>query len=408
MPVKDTAREAAFAAMGATRDEIARVCRDIDDDSAMDPQRTADRLRPLLTASGFEVEPGVAGMPAAFRAAKRRLDVDAMRKGLRHGEVAFLVPLAPGAGTGLVAVLGAAIGLSASFEEEFGTVTVIGYPDDAALVAMTRAEIFDEFDAVYGARPAAPGAGYCYTIDGTGETLASRTANVSITGDAAPFIEAITTEASMLNAPDAIAVEVQPDGIVLTLTGRTSVELRDLSAKLQRLVVETPGGDVTFGKSIDDMLVSRILARRVKTYADTLMYKMDKIVKSEPAAASGWGNVSHVVPTFLLHFPLAIAPGTTDGSSLAPGSPESYARAFQFAECLCMAGVDVLRDMEYRAIADDQLVKALAKRGISRPHRRWLGVHPVIKTPGADEKHGRKGPKLADFRMVRGPGMRDN
>jgi hypothetical protein len=75
-----------------------------------------------------------------------------------------------------------------------------------------------------------------------------------------------------------------------------------------------------------------------------------------------------------------------------------------------MAGLDCLRDMQFRSIADDQLVKALAQRGISRQHRRWLGVHPVIKEAGANGTNGKikTGPRLSDFRMVRGPGMPDN
>lgn len=412
MPVKDTAREAAFAAMRAARPEIVRICREIHDNPAPkdDEQRVAERLSALLADNGFEIETGIAGLPSAFRATRRNHDTEAMRKGLRHAELAILVPASDSAigvdikaTTGLAAALCAAIGLGGSLAEEYGTVSVIGYPDETALVAMARAEVFDEFDAVVGARQAAPGDGYCYTIDGTGETLSTRSATLTVDGDITPLAKAIDAEASALNAPDRIEVVAQPDGVMhLALTGRSSVDVREFSVRVQRLVDETPGAQVAFGEPVDDTIVSRILARRVKTYADTLGYKMDKIRKTEPAAPSGWGNVSQVSPTFVLNFP-----GADHGVDSASGD-EYFDRAFRFAECLCLAGVDVVRDMQFRSIADDQLVRALANRGIHRQHRRWLGVHPVINDPAAKGKNGKKGPKLADFRMVRGPGMRDN
>ena len=421
MPVKDTAREAAFAAIRAARGDIIRVCREIQDnpEPAGDGSGAVGRLGALLMQHGFEVESGVAGLPVAFRATRRNHDLDAMRKGLRHGHVAVLVRVDadPAAGQSdgnpirLAVALGAAIGIGAGLESEFGTVTVIGYPGDAGLVAMAQAGVFDEFDAVLGARPASSGEGFCHTIDATGETLAGRSVTISVEGAASALVAAVTSEASLLDAPNQIVIVPGAEGAVeLTLTGRTSTELRDLSATIQRLVDATPGASATFGSVTDDMIVSRILARRVKTYANTLGYKMDKIHKSEPDAASGWGSVSHATPTFLLNFPF-----TTDqvvrgdpAFAVAAARSESFDRALEFAECLCMAGLDTLRDMQFRSIADDQLVKALAKRGISRQHRRWLGLHPVIKDPNDNGKSGRKGPRMSDFRMVRGPGMRDN
>jgi len=290
-------------------------------------------------------------------------------------------------------------------------VTVIGFPGDAGLLTMAQAGVFDEFDAVLGARPATSGEGYCHTIESTGETLAARSATVSVAGDSAGIVATITAGASTLEAPNRIEIVSAANGVVdLTLTGRTSIELRGLSESLQRPVDETPGASLSLGEAFEDTIVSRILARRVKTYADTLGYKMDKIRKAEPDAASGWGCVSYATPAFVLNFPFTTEPVVRGESAFAAAAAtsESYDRALEFAECLCMAGLDALRDMQFRSISDDQLVKVLAKRGISRQHRRWLGVHPVIKGPNANGKNGRKGPKLSDFRMVRGPGMRDN
>jgi hypothetical protein len=119
--------------------------------------------------------------------------------------------------------------------------------------------------------------------------------------------------------------------------------------------------------------------------------------------------VSYATPTFVLNFPFTTEPVTRGdaGFARAAEASEAFQRAFAFAECLYLTGLDVLRNMEFRSIADDQLVRALRQRGINRGHRRWLGVHPVIKSPDDNGKK-KKGPKLSEFRMVRGPGMRDN
>jgi hypothetical protein len=417
MPVKDTAREAAFAAMRAARNDIVGVCRETHDDpeAAGDEQRAGERLRGLFAQYGFEVESGVSGLPTAFMATKKNYDQDAMRKGLRHGHVAILVraDADPSAGhvdghpTGLAAAIGAAIGISGGLEEEHGAVTVIGVPGDAGMVAMARAGVFDEFDVVLGAQPATSGEGFCYTIDGTGETLAARSATVSVEGDTTGFVDVLKAAATTIEAPNAIAVTSNFEGVIeLNLNGRTSNDLLELSANVERIVDETPDATVTFGITFDDTIVNRIVARRVKTYADTLGYKMDRTHKSDPGPASGWGSVSHIAPTFVLNFPFTsdtVVKGTPEFAAAA-GRSESYDRALEFAEALCMASLDVLRDMQFRSIADDQLVKALAQRGVNREHRRWLGVHPVIKDPNAKKK----GPKMSDFRIVRGPGMRDN
>jgi hypothetical protein len=171
---------------------------------------------------------------------------------------------------------------------------------------------------------------------------------------------------------------------------------------------EAAGGDggeveLAFANAIDDMIVSRVLARRVKTYGDNLDLRMDKIVKAPPGAPSDWGNVSYTVPACETAFTI-----TTDSVTLgtpafasAANTDEAYNQMIRLAECMAFTGLDILRDMNFRAIADDQLVKALAKRGIASKHRRWLGVHPV-KPASGDQK---RGPRISGFRQVRGPGM---
>jgi hypothetical protein len=418
MPVKDTAREAAFAAIEATRDEIVRVSLSIHDDPepAGEEHRASEQLRTLLAAHGFEIESGIAGLPTAFRAAKRNYDTEAMRKGLRHGSIAVVVRAdadpanghAEGRPLGVAASLIVALGLGAVLDSEHGAVTVVGAPGDTGLVAMARAGVFDEFDAVLSASPASTGEGFCYTIESTGDQLAARTATLTTEGDASALLTALVETVEAHDLAGTLEVLSSENGTELTLTSQTGSDLLGLSAAIQRVVDETPGASLTFGTTFDDMIVNRIIARRTKTYADTFGFKFDRTHKSEPAPANGWGSVSYASPTFVLNFPFTtdtVVRGDAEFGSAAVRS-SSFDRAFEYARCLCLAGLDVLREIEFRSIADDQLVKALAKRGIRREHRRWLGVHPVIKD--ANEASKKKGPKLADFKMVRGPGMRDN
>jgi len=421
MPVRDTARDAALSAIKAARDEIVRVSREIHQhpEAAGEEHGAVERLTALLSTHGFEVETGIAGLPTAFRATRINHDTEAMRKGLRHGSLAIVVRAdadpdeghVAGYPVGVALSLAVAAGLSAALNSEHGTLSVIGVPGDTGMVAMARAGIFDEFDAVLSAEPAEAGNGFCYTIDGTGDRLAARTAVLATDGDPASLLTALTETVEAHDPPGRLEVGPAGDGgVELTLTGRTSGDILALSAGIQRLVDETPGASLTFGTTFDDMIVNRILARRVKTYADTLGRKFNKTQKSDPAPASGFGAISYASPTFVLNFPItdeAVARGTAAFAGIADRSA-SYDRAFEYAECACLAGLDVLREMEFRSIVDDQLVKALAKRGITRAHRRWLGVHPVIKEPRDPNESKKKGPRKTNFNIVRGPGMRDN
>lgn len=95
-------------------------------------------------------------------------------------------------------------------------------------------------------------------------------------------------------------------------------------------------------------------------------------------------------------------PGTLEFGALT-ATDFAHAQALLLSECVAMTGIDVLRDSTYRAIADDQLIKALAARGLGRAHRRWLGVHPVRRASADSDGERRRGPTVSDFRMVNGP-----
>ena len=161
----------------------------------------------------------------------------------------------------------------------------------------------------------------------------------------------------------------------------------------------------------DEMIVNRILARRMKTFSDNLGLRLDKIKPGGVAAPTDWGNVSYYSPTFVAHYPIVERPvafGTSDFASAA-NSPEAYEASLRVGECLAFTSLDIIRDDQFRAIADDQLVRAMGARGIDRKHRRWTGLHPIIREPLSDDEAAAaakpKGPRVTEIKWVRGPGL---
>lgn len=432
MSVKDAARGAAWAAMQQARDAAMRVARELYDDPepAWHEERAAERLTAVLERHGFTVERGVAGLPTAFRATKLRHDREQMRKGLRHAHVAYLaeydalpeVGHAHGHHLGAGAAALAAIGLAGALETELGTVTVFGCPAATAhggKLAMTAAGLFEEPDVALGAHPAPPGEGYFYTIDDSGDTLAEQRVTVSFADPAAARLLLAAGEAlsAGLSDGDSIAALPADDGALLVVRGRDAGRVRQLRGQLrERLhaLVGAPGATLTDAPLCETMVVNRVLARRMKTCADNLGLRMDDIVKAPPTRVTDWGNVSRAVASFEGLFPITTEPAAWGEESFtrASNTDEAYEQMARMAECLCFTGLDVLRDMDFRAIADSQLVKTLKARGIERPFRRWLGVHPVLppdpvngREGGNGSGNGNGGPKLESFRIVRDPGL---
>jgi hypothetical protein len=383
-------------------------------------------LAALLEQHGFEVERGYAGMSTAFRATRRNFDEEAMRKGLRHGQIAYVAEYHSGDRSDgdhahhlmSAAAVAAAVGLSAALETERGAVTVLGIPGGVrhgGKLALEKAVVFEEFDAVLGAHPAEPGLGYCDTISDTGDTLATATMQIVFSGpnqnEAARRHAAGLAGGDVLaDSSDEVLVDDVSGAIVrLVLRGKTAGAVAALAGRITRRVQELADpAEVELGDCVNDTIVNRIVARRVKTWADTSRFKMDRIVKSPPGEPSSWGSISYSTPTCLVRYGLAGVESSAYGASVAElaGTPEAFDRTMRMATCLCLAGIDLVTSMEFRSIADDQLVKALRARGVERKHRRWLGVHPVM--PAKETEQRARGPKMTEFKWVRGPGITDN
>ncbi|HMM42110.1 MAG TPA: hypothetical protein PKA95_09435 [Thermomicrobiales bacterium] len=422
---RDAARQAVHDAIESARDDITALSRSLH--SGPGEQAPADQIAGLLEAAGFAIERDVEGIDGTLRAVREHRDAAAERRGLRHGHVGYLADLPEdpaawandGANLAVAATLAASIGLAASLSgrHEHGIVTFMAGAPGWKVAAAAKG-LAEPFDAALGVRTAAAGGGYAYTIDNTGDRLGSLDALVSFDGAeaAAACVTLLAATAELNNSlpePRSIRlVDSTPQTARFEILGASRSELIETAVALKdRADLAVAERDATveldLGSAIDDMIVNRILIRRVKTYGDTFKLEMDRIVKMPPGPPTDWGNVSYVTPSAEAALRITENParlGTPDFGALT-ASDEAHAQAILLGECLAMTGIDVLRDSTYRAIADDQLVQALSARGISRAHRRWTGVHRVKPDPeGSSGKH-RRGPQVSDFRMVRGPGL---
>lgn len=422
---RDAARTAVHETIAARRDELTTLSRRLHDGA--EPDEAVNQIADVLEAAGFTVQRDVSGIAGTIQAVRERRDTEAERKGLRHAHMAYLADLGSdarawateGVNLSLVATLGAAVGLAAALdaEQEYGIVTFMAGPPGWKVEATAKG-LVEPFDSALGARTAPAGEGYCYTIDQSGDRLGSLVATVTISGrDADDAREALLSAVPIfqqsLTAPNSMEVADAGDkSIQFELRGSSRSDLIETAVELKdRADAAVADRDATvefdLGAAIDDMIVNRVLARRVKTYGDTFKLAMDRARRTPPGAPSDWGNVSYVTPAAEIALRITDAPaavGTSEFSALT-ARHDAHSQALLLGECMAMTGIDVLRDATYRAIADDQLVKALAARGMSRAHRRWLGVHKV--KPPAEGSGGkpRRGPTLTDFRMVRGPGL---
>lgn len=395
--------QAAMKRIERARPDIVAICNEIfeNPEPASGEERAAALLSDFLGSSGFTVERNLAGMPTAFQAEYRHFDAEAMRKGLRYGEIAILAEYdADGdrghaSGRHLVAgaALASAIGVASSFSALYGRVTVIGCP--AASInegkrRLAEAGVFEPFDAVIGARPVSTSMGFQPTINGTGDTLATTRLGIQFEGPAgaSDARQRLATAAESIGhdlvEPEHQDVVFTDDGIELDVRSRTNDDLARLVAKLRDLVNQTAldtGAtvDVAVVAGSPAMNVNRILARRIKTFGDNIGLKQDRTVKSAPSEVSDWGHVSLVSPTVEAAYPIATDAVTigSDEFKRASVSDFAYDQMITMSLVLARTGMDLIGDIELRGYAEGELIRTLKAQGVARTPRRWLGVHPV-------------------------------
>ena len=378
---------------GAAQASIDRVAGDLQELAerlqATSPDSRLQALAAYVESTGFEVEWGSGAAGDSFVARRQHFNAEDMRKGLRHGHVAVAACIDTSRPTDLVAGVAAATGIAATLGPLFGQISLIALARASDLPTLCEEGCFSLPDCTLTFKGSADGNGFQHTIANSGNHLAGATLEVTAPdgdGIAPDALRAFTNELND-DLGEHEAVVATPSGIQVQASRSTRVA--ELAERVRELVRSSGAGvDVVAGPIIPEMVPSRLLARRIKSFADTLLFKGDPIHKAPPAEPTPWGPVSHEVATAIVRYPL------TDDL------PDDVQTALTLAKAASGAGLDVLGDMEFRGFVDGERVRALNERGLKPTPRRWLGVHPVL--PPQDARTRRV--NIPDV-IVRGPGV---
>ena len=366
---------------------------------ALEGRSPGDRVATLASFAeefAFDIEKSIAGVESAIIARSQHFDAEQMRKGLRHGSVAIVATADTDQPIDLVAAAAAAIGLAATLVKMFGEISLIVVERESDLLDLAQADIFSLPDCVMTFRASAGGYGFQHTITSSGNNLAGVTLSIEFEGGSGIELRELHSTVGTLidNLGESETLSPTSGGFEITapLSSRVQEILSQISA-LARTRANSAGSRVEIhsAEMLVEMLPSRILARRVKTFADTLKVKQDRIQKQPVGEPTRWGTVSHEVATAIVSFPI-----TDDGVD----EPGDIDQAMAIAKCGAGAGLDILGDMEFRGFVEGERIRALRERDIARTPRRWLGVHPVLPPTSSE----RQPVNLPDV-IVRGPGL---
>ena len=335
---------------------------------------------------GFEVTRGVADLPTAF---------SATAGGGPDGHIGYLseydaLPgLGHGCGHNLIAIagIGAALGLSEVAGEVGGTVSLFGTPAEEAIggkIFMAQAGVFDGLDAAMGAHPGTIEAN-CPTVEGSGLALACREVIIRFHGQAAhaaadPYdgINALNALIEVFNGINALRQHVKSDARihgVITDGGFAANVVPDYAAGsfmvraatlaymdelVEKVRAIAEGAALITGARLEwshpspanaDMVTNHTLARAIDSHLKALGLEMPD-AKAEPASGStDWGNVSYLVPSVETSYPIIDRICTWHSIDVvhASDSEMGYANTLLVAKAMALAGLDVLRDKNFRA-----------------------------------------------------------
>ncbi|RIK36457.1 MAG: hypothetical protein DCC58_19225 [Chloroflexi bacterium] len=402
-PYLSRAQDDARSAIEAAWPEIVALAGEIfhDPEPPGAEVRTVDRLTDALVTHGFTVEDKPAGLPTAFHATYRHLDSEQMRKGLRHPHLGIIATYDADPRLGhtygrqlrAAVAVGTAVALAAAARVINGSISVVGCPADAdgdPMLEIAEHGFFEQFDAVLAARPAPVGLGAFFTTDSSGHTLAGRDGTLRFSAHepaaVAQLTSAVDEYLASLGSDAALLLE-EAAGSTLRVSIRApfAQQVHEISTWLLARAddVATAHGltvHAELRRTVPEMLVSRVIIRRARTYAGSIRLRLDDPRKSPAGPPTAWGAVSQQTPTADAWFPIGDVPVDwgTEQFAVLSNTPAAYEQARLTATAVALAGVDLLADMSFRAIADNQLIIALGKRGIQRSHRRWTGIHPVF------------------------------
>jgi metal-dependent amidase/aminoacylase/carboxypeptidase family protein len=378
-------------------------------------ERASSLLVNYLDGIGYEVETGVAGLPTAFVGRLQHHDTEATRKGLRHGHVAIIAEYDTGenghlAGRHLVAgaALASAVGLATVLKTMHGDVSIIGCP--AASTAegkrlLADEDVFEAPDLAMGAFPAANGYAFQPTINSTGGTLASAHLVVRFAGDAGEsearqrLATAVDSQLRDLGSHSSVQTSLAETGVEFDLISEATAGVDDLVARIEELAHESARETsstvtVDVSRRTPALNVSRILARRAKTFADRLGLKQDAIVKTPPDMPSDWGHLTQSTAAVRIRYQISEDPVEHGTAAFAEASNSRFAYDQMISASIAvgLTCLDCLGDMEFRGFVEGELIRTLNSQGIKRVPRRWLGVHPVLPRTEAKDTPAKLGP----------------
>lgn len=357
-----------------------------------------DRLRSLAAFAeeyAFETEWGIGGVEDSFVARTHRFNEEDMRKGMRHGHVAIVVCCDTDLSADIVASMAAAIGTASTLVKVYGQVSVIAIADSGELRTLTDEGVFSIPDCVFTFSGSTEGMGFQHTITSSANHMAAASIDLEyVDGSGLELRElhaAVKTLIDDLEEPESVKPSETGFDIVAFRWTRVQEIVEQISA-LVRARAESSGVSVKITTSpiMKEMLPSRILARRVKSFTDTMKVKLDRVQKRAYEAPTRWGTVSHEVGTAIIRYPLY-----QDDER-----PDAVSQAVMIAKAVSGAGLDLFGDMEFRGFVEGERVRALRERDLKRTPRRWLGVHPVLPP-----KDGRTRTINIPDVIVRGPGL---
>ena len=384
---------AAQDTVDVARDDLATLEADLSNQSSSERVAT---LAAFAEEFAFDVDDSVADLDGAFIARTQHFNSEDMRKGLRHGSVAIVLTADTRRPVDLVAGMAAAIGLAATLVKMYGELSLVAVERASDLQRLVDAGVFSLPDGVLTFCASSSGEGFQHTITSSGNHLAGALLAIDFEGSSGIELRELHATAGTL-IDDLEAFEsLIPTAFGFEIRAARSSRVQEVVSRISALArtrAASAGTNVTIRSeaSLVEMLPSRILARRVKSFADTLKVKQDRIQKQPYLEPTPWGAVSHEVATAIIRFPVS-----GDDSRGSKNLDEALA----IAKCATGAGLDILGDMEFRGFVDGERIRALRERDIARTPRRWLGVHPVMPPPAGDQRQV----NLPDV-IVRGPGL---
>lgn len=384
---RGAAQAAVIAAIDEARGELIRLSKYIhaNPEPALQEFKASAAVAEFLSAQGFNVEQGVAGLETAL--------VASTGEGTPHvgflSEYDALPGVGHGCGHNLIAIAGVAagIGLAAAIPTVGGRVSVFGTPAEEAVggkVIMARAGLFDGLTAAMGAHPGTAEATVPY-IPGSGQALAAQGVKIAFHGQSAhaaadPYngVNALNALIETFNGINALRQHITPDarihGIITNggmapnvvpdyaegsflIRAATRSYMQELVRKVQAIA---EGSALITGATLSwefneepyfDMITNYTLASRIKRHLDGLGLHLAEPQVEAGKGSTDWGNVSYQVPSVETGYPIVDGVITWHSQAVveAADTDLAYANTITVAKALALAGLDVLTDPALRA-----------------------------------------------------------